>query len=230
MSQNINLYDSAFRIRRDWLSAKVAAVGVTVVVLTIAVSASVLSWQLGELGRQVRLGDEQSQSQQTAVQESARQMAAARPDGRLLSDLSAAQGALEQRRSALQLLNGGGLGSTTGYSPTLEAFARQSLTGLWLTGVTLNHRDMAIRGRALDPELVPTYLLRLNHEPALQGRSFRALEIQRPVEAAKPSAGTPALTTAAATPAVPQPMTYVEFALASAEGIAAPGGPGEDKR
>jgi hypothetical protein len=229
MSQNINLYDSAFRIRRDWLSAKVASIGLGVVVLTIAISASVLSWQVGELERQMHIGEEQAKRQQTAMQELAKQVAAARPDGRLLSDLSVTQASLEQRRSALQLLNGGGLGNTTGYSPTLEAFARQSLTGLWLTGVTLNHRDMAIRGRALDPELVPTYLLRLNHEQALQGRSFRALEIQRPLEAATPSVSTLAVT-APATPAAPRSVSYVEFALASAEGIVAPGGTGEEKR
>jgi hypothetical protein len=229
MSQNINLYDSALRVRRDWLSAKVAAIGFTIVVLTIAGSASVLSWQVGELDKQVRVGDEQSKTQQTAMLELSKQVAAAKPDGRLLNDLSATQASLEQRRSALQMLNGGGLGNTAGYSPTLEAFARQSLMGLWLTGVTLNHRDMAIRGRALDPELVPTYLLRLNHEQALQGRSFRALEIQRPFEPVQLSAGALAVPTPAA-PAAPRPAAYVEFALASAEGIAAPGGTGEEKR
>jgi hypothetical protein len=219
MSQNINLYDDAFRTRRDWLSAKVAGIGVLVAALTVAATGLALHSQIGQLDQQARTGEEQLKSQQTALQELAKQVGAARPDARLLSDLSDAQGSLEQRRSALQLLNAGGLGNVAGYSPALQAFARQSQSGLWLTGITLNHGDIALRGRALNPELLPTYLLRLNHEEALQGRSFRALEIQRPLESEKAVAGVQPT----APPVMPRSASYVEFALASAEGIAAPG-------
>jgi cell division protein FtsL len=221
MSQNINLYDDTFRTRRDWLSAKVAGIGISVAALAIASAALVLHSQVERLDQQARTGEEQLKSQQTALQDLAKQVAGAQPDTRLLSDLSAAQSSLEQRRSALQLLNAGGLGNLAGYSPTLQAFARQSKSGLWLTGITLNHRDIALRGRALSPELVPIYLLRLNHEEALQGRSFRALEIQRPLESEKAVTGVQPNATAA----MPRSASYVEFALASAEGIAAPGAP-----
>jgi cell division protein FtsL len=222
MSQNINLYDASFRVRRDWLSAKIAAIGLAVVILVVAVAGSVLYREVAQLDQQARAGDGQVKTQQTALQELAKQVAETRPDVRVLAEVAAAQITLEQRRSALQLLNAGGLGDETGYSAALQAFARQSLAGLWLTGVTLNHRDMAIRGRAINPELVPTYLLRLNRESTLQGRSFRALEIQRPLETPRPVASIAPASLPTA-PVVLRPASYVEFALASADGIAAPG-------
>jgi hypothetical protein len=59
----------------------------------------------------------------------------------------------------------------------------------------------------------------LNHEEALQGRSFRALEINA-LESEKAVTGVQPNNTS-----MPRSASYVEFALASAEGIAAPGAP-----
>lgn len=214
MSQNINLYDPAFRVHRNWLSANLAAAALVAAAVVVAAGAAVLRSQVEGLEQQVLIGDEQLKSQQAALQDLAKQVASARPDPRMLADLSATQASLEQRRAVLQLLNAGGLGDESGYSATLQAVARQSLTGLWLVGLTLNHRDVAMRGRALNPELVPAFLQRLNRESALQGRSFRSLEMQRPLQAEAPPA---------------RQAPYVEFALAGADGAVAPGATKADK-
>ena len=58
----------------------------------------------------------------------------------------------------------------------MSAFARQSINGLWITGLVLDNQQVALRGRALNPDLIPAYVTRLNKEPALQGRSFRVRE------------------------------------------------------
>ena len=61
----------------------------------------------------------------------------------------------------------------------------------------------------MSPSLIPAYVGKLNHEPALQGRAFRTLEIERPLEAAA----------AASAPAAPATLApYVEFALTGSNG------------
>ena len=109
------------------------------------------------------------------------------------------------------LFRSGGLGDANGHAAALQAVARQSVDGLWLTGVVLDRHDMALRGRALSPSLIPAYVGKLNHEPALQGRAFRTLEIERPLEAAAAAA--------ASAPAAPATLApYVEFALTGSNG------------
>jgi hypothetical protein len=116
----------------------------------------------------------------------------------------------------LQMLRADGLGQPEGHAAALHAFARQSIAGLWLTGLVLDRRDVALRGRAMAPDLIPAYVGRLNQEPALQGRSFRALDIQRPFD--EPAAATPG-----SLPPTPRLAAYVEFSLSSANGSVAAG-------
>jgi hypothetical protein len=84
---------------------------------------------------------------------------------------------------------------------------------LWLTGFTIaGSGELEIRGRALSPDLVPSYIQRLNREEVLAGRSFARLEMSRP----KPeSAPAPDKNKAAAkAPGLPR---FLEFNLATAD-------------
>ena len=71
-----------------------------------------------------------------------------------------------------------------GFAARLEALARQSVDGLWLTGMVLHQDDVLLKGRALQPQLIPVYVQRLDREPSLQGRAFKALEVVRPIDKA----------------------------------------------
>jgi hypothetical protein len=119
-------------------------------------------------------------------------------------------------------LQGGGFGNTKGYSGYFRAFSRQIVDGLWLTGVGIvgAGHDISLRGRTINPELVPVYLTRLKREPEMQGKSFSALNIQTPkvdapayvdtkVVDAKPGDVKPAKPPASA--------GYVDFSLQSSE-------------
>jgi hypothetical protein len=113
---------------------------------------------------------------------------------------------LRGEEAVLEVLQGGSLGNTQGYSAYLRALARQSVNGLWLTAFSIKGagKEMAIAGRTLRPELVPAYIQRLNQETVIQGGSFTALEMQQPKPA--PAAdGKPA-----------QLPNYLEFRLGAA--------------
>jgi MSHA biogenesis protein MshI len=181
--QQVNLYEPTLRIAHDWLSTGSLAAAVGGALVAVGLAAAWTQWQLREIQGPARETAAALQAQQAAVQELARQVDSLRADPKLLADVSIAQSTLEQRQAALQMLRGGGLGHQEGHAATLQAFARQSIDGLWLTGLALDRRDMALRGRALDPALIPAYVGRLNQEPALQGRSFRAIDIARPPQA-----------------------------------------------
>ena len=88
---------------------------------------------------------------------------------------------LKSARESMTVLEGGGLGNRSGFAGYFQAFSRQALDGLWLTGFTVGGAgEVAIQGRVMAPELVPAYIQRLNREPVLQGREFSSLEMRRP--------------------------------------------------
>lgn len=148
---------------------------------------------------------------------------------------------LKSARDSMAVLESGALGNRDGFARYLQAFARQSLDGLWLTGFTVGGSgEVSIQGRVLRPELVPAYIQRLNGEPALKGREFAALELRRPppvtdaAVTATRDAQSGAAQPAAAQPAALQPVEktprYLEFALATTEAAPVRADKGGEKR
>jgi hypothetical protein len=80
-------------------------------------------------------------------------------------------------------LKSGALGNTTGYSAYMQAFSRQVIEGLWLTGFSVkgNGAHITLNGSVLKPELLPAYIQRLNRETVMQGKTFSTLQMQQPV-------------------------------------------------
>ncbi|MEO8154483.1 MAG: hypothetical protein ABI605_15540 [Rhizobacter sp.] len=214
MTQNINLYDASLRSRRDWLTAETAVAAIGACTVAIALSAGWYRHDLAKVRDPAAATSSELQTAQAELADLTQRMAEAKPDARLQAELLLAQTTLTQRHAALDLLRGGGLGNESGHAAALSAFARQSINGLWLTGLVLDNQQVALRGRALNPDLIPSYVTRLNKESALQGRSFRALDIERPLQAADAAASTPARSAA-----------FVEFSLVSAQGAEAPAKP-----
>ncbi len=70
---------------------------------------------------------------------------------------------------------------THGVSGYMESFARQAPKGVWLTGfmVQAGGEGLVIRGRALQPALVASFLQRLTKEATLAGTHFGLLQIER---------------------------------------------------
>jgi Tfp pilus assembly protein PilN len=63
------------------------------------------------------------------------------------------------------------------YAALLRAFAKQSIDGLWITGLSINQdaEQLRISGRTLNADLVPKYIAKLRAEPALKGKTFSEL-------------------------------------------------------
>jgi hypothetical protein len=97
-----------------------------------------------------------------------------------------------------------------GYSRYLAALARQTMPGVWLTGLDIGGKSSAlvIKGRALDSALVPAYMRALNRAAPLAGRRVDELRLT-----AKETAQSPV--SANRDPQAPrEPQSYIEFSLA----------------
>jgi len=111
----------------------------------------------------------------------------------------------------INALKSGVIGNTKGYSAYMQAFARQTPNGLWLTGFSIDGdaTQMSISGAALSAELVPGYIMRLNNEEVMRGKNFASLQMQLPKpETGKPEASKPEASKLAA-------AKYLEFNLQS---------------
>jgi len=185
MSQQINLVNPAFRKVFDWLTATPLAVA-TVILLVIIGSAA--GWATMRADKQEQAVNQKSaalKATQDRLVTMGKLVAESKPNTELATELSNTVALLKNRTEIVRALEGGLIGSTTGFAEFLRGFARQTPKGLWLTGFTIgaSGSDMEIRGRMVNPAALPEYIRRLKTEPVFQGRSFASLSIQRPTEA-----------------------------------------------
>jgi MSHA biogenesis protein MshI len=212
--QNLNLNDTSLRAKREWLTPANALATVGACAVAVAGAGGWVRHEAAQLRQPANATTSALEAAQADLTKLTQRLAETKPDARLQTELRLAQAMVTQRQAALDLLQAGNLGNETGHANALSAFARQSIQGLWLTGVVLDHRHVALRGRAMSAELIPGYINRLNHEATLQGRAFRALHIERALHAPAEAGSAPA-----------RSAPYVDFSLVNAQGIEAPARP-----
>lgn len=183
MSQQINLYNPAFRKRTfSFTSAAAmfyAAAGVAAVCLLIA---SYGKSRLSQIEARAAV-IQKSYDEAIALNEKlTAEFAKQKSNPQLDAEIALLDAALKARRDVVETLQSGAIGSTSGFSSFMSAFARQRISGLWLTGFDIAKAggEMAIQGRTLNSELVARYLQQLNRERMLQGRQFAAMRIGQP--------------------------------------------------
>ena len=181
MSQNINLLGPAFRKRRRVLTLVTVVQCLGVMLLALLGYFFYLEQQVGGLAAELRTAEGVLRSQQGYVDRLKGTSVALKPDAELDAEIGRLENELKIGREAMAALKGGAFGNQQGFGEYLRAFSRQSLSGLWLTGFTIaGSGELEIRGRVLNPDLLPNYIQRLNREEVLAGRSFARLEMSRP--------------------------------------------------
>lgn len=215
MSQEINLINPALRPQRDWLGFQSVALGcAAAVLLTLSLYAyarvSASSAQQAQAAVLERLTSVQKEVQAAQVA-----LASRTNDPALEAEAARLAAAVRQRGEVLRLAEELSAQGSGGVAEVMRGFSRQRMEGVWLTGFSVGPSGFDIRGRLLDPALLPTYIRRLNAEPAFRGRSFAALDMQgvqpdpQPAAVAGAPAAPPPPPVAGAVP----PARYTEFAL-----------------
>lgn len=192
MSRQINLYDPSLRRQRHWLTMAHLAFALAVI------AALLLGWgawariDADRMATQFAALDARTQAAREESVALAGRLAGRKPDAKLERDLAAAKELLDIRQGILDKLGEGAAPAVGNHAEHLRGLARQSLDGLWLTGFSVGADGwrMEIRGRTLDPALLPQYIRRLNAEAAFRGHRFAKVSLSTP--AAAPGMAAPA--------------------------------------
>ncbi|MEO8716970.1 MAG: hypothetical protein ABI423_01980 [Burkholderiales bacterium] len=215
MSQQINLFNPLFMRQEKYFSTRTMLQSLGLIALGLVVFyvyALVQSRNLENLAADYG-------GQLTSQRE---QFIALGTQGRsklLEAEVTRLEADVRSRRGMLDVLQGGDLGNTTGFSRYFEAFARHPMRGVWLTGFSVadNGNVLNIRGRVLHPELVPEYLKSLNKDDVMRGRLVTELRLVARDESNARQGGTAG--------EVEGPARFVEFDLSAPLRLADPGKP-----
>jgi hypothetical protein len=208
MSQQINLFNPEFLQKKKVFTAAAMAAALGVLVLGLAAVGVAAKLRVASLQAQADQGAAQLEKTQKRFASVTAEFTPRKEDPRLAEELALAQGELAGLKEVSGVIERGELGDTQGYAEYFRALARQGVDGLWLTGVSIGGAglDIGVRGRAMDPALVPGFLGRLRHERVMQGKPVGSLQIG---EAA-------ALKIVRDGKESTAPAPYVEFSLQSA--------------
>jgi len=185
VSQQINLFNDELLKQGKSFSVRGMLQGLGVLLFCVGLFYAYLSYQRQELQDQIAEASKSLAAEQANLTKiSQKQLGLT-----IEQEIKIAEAEAVAQREIINALKSGVIGNTRGYSEYMQAFAKQSLSGLWLTGFSIDGdaTQMTISGAALNPELVPAYILRLNHEKAMRGKTFASLQMQLPkAEAGKP--------------------------------------------
>jgi hypothetical protein len=208
MSQQINLFNPEFLQKKKIFTANTMAIALGVLVLGLVAVGVAARVRVASLQTQADSGAAQLEQTRKRLASVTAEFTPKQEDPRLAEELSLAQSELVGLKEVAGVIERGELGDKQGYAEYFRALARQSTEGLWLTGVRIEGAglDIGVRGRAMDPAMVPGFLGRLRNERVMQGKPVGSLQIG---EAA-------ALKTVRDGKEASTPAPFVEFSLQTA--------------
>jgi hypothetical protein len=178
MRRHINLYDPALERKHDWLALHYVAGGAAVLAFAMAAWGYVARMDLPALAAGTASAETQLKAAREQLATLGKQLADRKPDPRLAEDIEAQRRMHALRGEVLSVLRAGLGADAASFADHLRGLARQTVSGMWLTGFSLSASGgVEIRGRTLDPALLPEYIRRLNREQVFQGRSFAAFNL-----------------------------------------------------
>ena len=179
MSQQINLFNPEFLQQKKIFTATTMALALGVLVTGLLGLGIAAKLRADSLQAQADSGAAQLDKTQKRLDSVSAEFVPRKEDPRLAEELSIAQNELVGLKEVADVIERGELGDTQGYAEYFRALARQSSEGLWLTGVSIAGAglEIGVRGRAMDPAMVPGFLGRLRNERVMQGKPVGSLQI-----------------------------------------------------
>ena len=192
MSQQINLYQPIFRRQEKKFSTTAMLQGAGLVLAGIIVMYGYTQWQVRSLRGEIVQTDQKYAVAAKRLAEVTEKFGGEHKPGKTLDDeITRLEQEIVARQRIQDLLQHGLFSNTRGFSEYFVSFARQQISGLWLTGLDITGAadQMSLQGRSTNPELVPRYMQRLAAEKTLAGIEFRVFQMSRPPADAKDDAG-----------------------------------------
>lgn len=212
MSQQINLFNPLFEKQKKYFSAVTLAQSLLIIGVACALLVVYGKRRVAALDKVAAATVTQLTLKEAQLKKVNLDFVPQQKSKVVEQQLAQAEADFKSLQTVVEVLKGGEFGNTSGFSEYFRAFARQSVDGLWLTGLSIlgAGHEIALQGRVLQPELVPRYLGRLGKEEVMQGKAFASLEIDAP-RAAPSSPDKGVASDVAPAPAPP----FLEFRLQS---------------
>jgi hypothetical protein len=214
VTQQINLFNPIFLKQKKHFSAVTMVQALGVILLASILLGVYAGYELAGLRKEAEATTAQLRAAKAQLAQVSVTYRPRKLNEALDNEVKKTEAEIRSLQQVSETLNKGESGNTKGFAEYLRALSRQSVQGVWLTGFNVLGNELGIRGRALQPELVPVYLNRLKREQVMQGKSFATMEMSTPQE--------PAAKDASATAKPRNQPPYVEFSLQSS--IADPAG------
>lgn len=208
MSQNINLFSPAFRKPRQLLTLAVVAQLLGITLAALFSYNYYLQQQVNGLAAELAAAEKLLRTQGDFVDKLKAKSVPHVSEAQLDSEITQLEAELRLAEESIAAMKGGAFGSQRGFAEYLRAFSRQAIGGLWLTGFSIGSGELEIRGRTLSPDLLPSFIQRLNREKVFAGHPIARLEMIRPKTEPVADKGKGADKTARA-------LNFLEFSLAS---------------
>ena len=180
MSQNINLFNPAFRKPRQLLTLAVVAQLLGITLAALFSYNYYLQQQVNNLAAELAASEKLLRAQGDFVDKLKAKSVPHVSEAQLDSEITQLEAELKLAEESIAAMKGGAFGSQRGFAEHLRAFSRQAIGGLWLTGFSIGSGELEIRGRTLSPDLLPSFIQRLNREQVLAGHPIARLEMIRP--------------------------------------------------
>jgi hypothetical protein len=180
MSQNINLFNPAFRKPREVLKLSLVAQLLGITLGALIGYHYYLHQQVSGLAAELAATEKLLRTQGAFVDKLKNRPVPPVTEAQLDTEIGQLEAELKLAEESIAALKGGAFGSQRGFAEYLRAFSRQAVGGLWLTGFSIGGGELEIRGRTLSPDLLPSYIQRLNQERVLAGHHIARLEMTRP--------------------------------------------------
>lgn len=182
MSQQINLFNPIFMKQKKYFSALTMLQALGLIILGSALFYGYALYQVRELSRQTAETAKQYTLAQNQLLRYSAEFSPEQSRLQLESELKRLEAKAAEQQRLVETLKNGAFGNTAGYSGYMRAFARQVVSGLWLTGFDIegDGQRISLSGGSLDPGAVPAYIQRLKREKVMRGKSFAVLQMQQP--------------------------------------------------
>jgi len=180
--QQINLYQTAFRLERKPFSGAMVAAALGIVVLAVSAITVYADRGVAKLQSDVASLTEQQALQQAQLAKLGELRALVPASEDIQAQVKSLTAALAERTQALHVLQSGAAGQTTGFASRVEALARRHVDGLWIDSLVMSgtRNTMSLSGGSVDAGIVPAYLRGLSSESVLSGTRFDDFIIERP--------------------------------------------------
>lgn len=178
--QQINLLNPALIKKTDFLNPNNIALLLGVLLLSLLAYAAMENHALSQLQQSRTQIATQLSTTEKQVEEMRTIQANKNDVATQLKQIQALEQEVMMQKDMIKAIGLNKTGENQSYAAIFKAFSKQSLDGLWITGLNIdqNTEVLSIKGRTVDANLLPQLIANLRHEPALKGKTFTDLSMQ----------------------------------------------------